>query len=115
MEKRVQFDFIVEFSNGGNLQGQGFRLDIAGETISDEELAAYLVRDLRLLMVGRVQILHKQIIEEAHKRQPVAPAAQAPRLLDLSHTIEHGLVTYKGLPAPIICDYLSREASQEVY
>ncbi len=32
-------------------------------------------------------------------------------IVDLSHTIEDGLVTYKGLPAPIICDYLSREAS----
>lgn len=29
------------------------------------------------------------------------------RLLDLSHTIEHGLMTYRGLPAPLICDYLS--------
>ncbi len=37
------------------------------------------------------------------------------RLIDLSHTIEDGLVTYKGLPAPIICDYLSREASKEIY
>jgi kynurenine formamidase len=35
--------------------------------------------------------------------------------VDLSHTIEHGLVTYKGLPAPIICDYLSREASRKLY
>jgi arylformamidase len=38
-----------------------------------------------------------------------------PRLIDLSHTVEHGLVTYKGLPAPIICDYLSREASRKFY
>jgi arylformamidase len=37
------------------------------------------------------------------------------RLLDLSHTIEHGMITYKGLPAPIICDYLSREASRARY
>jgi arylformamidase len=36
-------------------------------------------------------------------------------LIDLSHTVEHDLVTYKGLPAPIICDYLSREASRERY
>ena len=35
--------------------------------------------------------------------------------VDLSHTIEDGLVTYKGLPAPIICDYLSRERSRELY
>jgi arylformamidase len=37
------------------------------------------------------------------------------RLIDLSHEIEHGMMTYKGLPAPIICDYLSREASRERY
>ncbi len=35
--------------------------------------------------------------------------------IDLSHTIEHGLVTYKGLPAPIVCDYLSREDSRKFY
>jgi kynurenine formamidase len=37
------------------------------------------------------------------------------RLIDVSHTIEHGMVTYKGLPAPVICDYLSREASRSHY
>jgi arylformamidase len=36
-------------------------------------------------------------------------------LVDLSHTIEHGMITYKGLPAPIICDFLSREASKAHY
>ncbi|WP_428328081.1 cyclase family protein [Mucilaginibacter sp.] len=36
-------------------------------------------------------------------------------LIDLSHTIFDGLVTYKGLSAPIICDYLSRENSKGIY
>jgi arylformamidase len=36
-------------------------------------------------------------------------------LIDLSHTIEDGMITYKGLPAPIICDYLSREKSRAIY
>jgi arylformamidase len=35
--------------------------------------------------------------------------------IDLSHTIEHGMTTYPGLPGPIICDYLSREASRAHY
>ena len=35
--------------------------------------------------------------------------------VDLSHTIEDGIVTYRGLPAPIICDYLSREDSRKLY
>ena len=39
----------------------------------------------------------------------------ARRLIDVSHTVEHGMVTYKGLPAPLICDYLSREASRQRY
>src|SRR5271170_5547592 len=46
----------------------------------------------------------------------VTASMNAPRtLVDLSHTVEHGLITYKGLPAPIICDYLSREASRKHY
>ncbi|HVG82192.1 MAG TPA: cyclase family protein [Methylomirabilota bacterium] len=38
-----------------------------------------------------------------------------PRLIDLSHDVEHGMVTYKGLPAPIVCDFLSREDSKRIY
>ena len=37
------------------------------------------------------------------------------RLIDLSHVIEDGMVTYKGLPAPHVCDFLSREASRSNY
>jgi len=39
----------------------------------------------------------------------------APRLVDLSHEIEHGMVTYPGLPAPVIGDWLSRDASVARY
>jgi hypothetical protein len=67
-DRRVNFDFEVDFSNGGGLQGQDFRLDIEGEDISDEELARYLVEDMRLLMVNEVRILNKEIIAEGHKR-----------------------------------------------
>ncbi len=42
------------------------------------------------------------------------PAERA-RLIDVSHTVEHGMITYKGLPAPVICDFLSREASRARY
>lgn len=64
------FDFEIDFSNGGGLQGQDFRLDIEGEDIDDAALADYIVRDLRLLMVGSVRILHRRIIVESHKRSP---------------------------------------------
>jgi hypothetical protein len=67
-QRRVKFDFEVDFSNGGGLQGQDFRLDIEGEDISEEQLARYIVEDMRLLMVQEVRILNKEIIAEKHKR-----------------------------------------------
>jgi arylformamidase len=36
-------------------------------------------------------------------------------LIDLSHTIEPGMTTYPGLPGPVVCDFLSREASKKSY
>lgn len=36
-------------------------------------------------------------------------------LVDLSHTVEHGMITYKGLPAPVISDFMSRENSRSHY
>ena len=36
-------------------------------------------------------------------------------LIDVSHAVEHGMVTYKGLPAPVVCDFLSREESRKHY
>lgn len=117
-QKRVQFDFEVEFLNGGGIQGQGFRLDIEGDDIDDQALAQYIVKDLRLLMVGTVRILNKSIIVEPHKRSrtlATVPDQESATLIDLSHTIEDGMITYKGLPAPLICDHLSREQSRSLY
>ena len=67
-DKRVVFDFEIDFSNGGGIQGQGFRLDIEGDNIDDQTLADYIVEDMRLLMEGETRILNKQIISEKHKR-----------------------------------------------
>jgi kynurenine formamidase len=58
-----------------------------------------------------------------YNRAPDARALQCvagrrrfmPGLIDLSHTIHDGLVTFKGLPAPVICDYLSRADSRRNY
>lgn len=36
-------------------------------------------------------------------------------LIDVSHVVRDGMTTYKGLPTPIICDYLTREASKKNY
>jgi arylformamidase len=119
MDKRVVFDFEVDFLNGGGIQGQGFRLDIDGEEIDDREVSDAVVRELRLLMVGSVRILNKQIIEEQHKRADVENVSREGVSLqvhvDLSHTVYEGLITYKGIPAPIICDFLSRTDSRRFY
>jgi arylformamidase len=36
-------------------------------------------------------------------------------LIALSHVIESGMTTYTGLPAPLVCDYLTRDASRSRY
>jgi len=113
----VRFDFEIEFSNGGALQGQDFRLDIEDTDIADQDLAGHLIRDLGLLMVGTVRILNKQIIFERHKKANApSDATQDVRTrVDLSHAVEDGMITYRGLPAPVICDFLSREESRSHY
>lgn len=71
-------------------------------------------------MVGEVRILHKRIMEERHKRAAATPGHVIESdadgaFIDLSHTIENGMITYKGLPAPLVCDHLSRTKSREIY
>lgn len=112
-EYRACFDFEVDFSNGGGIQGQGFRLDIDGDDIDDQALADYIVCDMQLLMVGAVRIRNKKIIRERHKRQPQAAPSNAlrPDLIDLSHVVHSGEEVYPGLPAPRVSDHLSHQAS----
>lgn len=112
-EQRVCFDFEVDFSNGGGIQGQGFRLDIDGDDIDNQALADYIVQDMRLLMVGAVRILNKTIIRERHRRQPKSASGDTvrPDLVDLSHVVHSGEDVYPGLPAPRVSDHLSHQAS----
>lgn len=118
-EYRAQFDADVTFSNGGGLQVQDFRLDIPGESITSEELAALLTRHLGLLMVGDVTFSKLSVIEEPHKgsrggpSESAAPAAS--RLVELSHVIEEGMTTFPGLPGPSFAPHLTREDSRSRY
>jgi kynurenine formamidase len=114
---RVQFDFEIAFTNGGGLSGRGFRLDASGPEMVDDAIAAALVAELRLLMVETVQITNRRMLRERHKRDvAAAPGADAGRrLVDLSHPVEQGMTTYPGLPAPVIIQVLTREASRERY
>ena len=119
---RVDFDFDVRFSNGGRLAGEGFRLDIPAADVDDGWIADAIVRELRLLMVESVTITRRRILEEPHKRPatdedapPERAGNRSRRRVDLSHVIDDGLVTYRGLPPPRITEHLSREASRSMY
>lgn len=89
----MKFDFEICFTNVGSIREEDFRLDIKGDTISNKELADYIVAELRLLMVGLTKILSKIVFEETHERKSIDEKIKTNLLIDLSHTIEDGLVT----------------------
>ena len=113
-DHRVEFDFDIDFTNGGSLHATGFRLDIPGDDISEWALADLLGGGLRLLMVGEVRLRNKRILREPHRR-PTRGAAGGAQWVELSHILEDGLVTYPGLPALRITAHLSRQASRQRY
>jgi kynurenine formamidase len=116
-EWRVEFDAEVKFSNGGSLRVEDFRLDIPGEDITDEALGELLVRHLGLLMVGAVRIGDKRLVQEPHKgsRGVATLGPETRRLVELSHVLHDGMITYPGLPGPRIEDHLSRAESRGHY
>jgi hypothetical protein len=83
-DHRAKFDFTIHFTNGGSLSAEGFRLDIPGSDITDDQLAAYLISDMRLLMAGRVDISNKEIIKEPHKRRAIDTSSLPNKTVDLS-------------------------------
>src|SRR3546814_2350897 len=111
------FPYTTLFRSCGSLHGKYFRLDIPGDAISDAALVDHVVADMRLLMAGPARIRNKRIIAEPHKRRPVERlhGNGARRYVDLRHVIADGVVTYPGLPAVHVCDYLSREQSRDHY
>ena len=126
-EYRAVFDAEIDFVNGGGLQAQGFRLDLPSADLTESQIGELLVRHLGLALVGRVALSRLEIVEEAHKGSrgvggaaaeaaaSAVPTATHGELVDLSHPIRAGLVTYPGIPAPTITPHLTREASREHY
>jgi arylformamidase len=113
---RAELDFEITFSNGGGVRGEGFRIDITGPGLTEDQLGAALVADLGLLMADRVEIRRSRILSERHKRAAPAPrsapgtSGTALRRADLSHPIEQGMITVPGLPAPrILADSVSAQ------
>jgi arylformamidase len=119
-QSRAELDFEITFANGGSLAGEGFRIDIAGPDLTDDELGAALITDLGLLMADDVRIIRRRIFPDRHKRAAAAPASPvvsassaapvssaasagpAVRYADLSHAITDGMVTIPGFPVPRI-------------
>jgi arylformamidase len=111
-ELRAVFDFDIQFTNGGHVAGAGFRLDVPGE-LSADELGPLLVRRLGLLMAGRVELRNLSFVTEPH-RDPASQATAVARrqVIDVSHPITHGMLTYPGMPGPEIAEPRSREAAE---
>jgi kynurenine formamidase len=117
-EYRAHFDFEIRFANGGGLAGEAFRLDVPSASISRRELELLLIAHLGLTLVGSVEISALDIVEEPHRGSRGVEAignSAPPRIIDLSHRIRAGLITYPGLPAPVITPHLTREASRSKY
>jgi len=115
---RAHFDARVDFANGGGLTAEGFRLDVPTSDIDEAEVARLFVRHLGLALVGSVHLEALEIVAEPHRGSrgiEAAPTPSARRVIDLSHVIREGLITYPGLPAPVFTPHLTREDSISHY
>ena len=61
-EFRVKFDFRVDFTNGGHVQGEDLLLDLEESTVSDDKLKRMIVESMNLAKAGEVIIFKKQIV-----------------------------------------------------
>jgi kynurenine formamidase len=115
---RAHFDARVTFANGGDLTADGFRLDLPSADVDESEVARLFVHHLGLALVDSVQLENLTIHEEPHRGSrgiEARPPASARRVVDLSHVIREGLITYPGLPAPVITAHLTRADSRTRY
>ncbi|MDT5197858.1 MAG: arylformamidase [Mycobacterium sp.] len=119
-DHRAHFDFTIRFANGGDLTGRGFRLDVPSADLDEASLGRLLVQHLGLALVDVVELRELRIVEEPHRGSRGVDSASGNRgattqVVDLSHPIRAGLVTYPGLPAPVITPHLTREDSRSRY
>jgi hypothetical protein len=61
-EFRVKFDFRVDFTNGGYVEGRSFLLDLEENTVSDDDLKVMIVESMNLAKAGQVEIYRKDIV-----------------------------------------------------
>jgi len=68
---RVKFDFRVDFTNGGYVDGREFLLDLEGDTVSDDDLKLMIVESMNLAKAGEVKIFKKEIVRRGeHQDAP---------------------------------------------
>ena len=121
-EYRASFDASVTFANGGGLTATGFRVDVPSPDVDEAAIAALFVASLGLLMTESVGLSNAEVFAEPHKgtrggpsdRRTGAPS-RGGTLVELSHVIRAGMITYPGLPGPEITSHLTREASRGHY
>jgi arylformamidase len=121
-EYRASLDATVTFSNGGDLAVHGFRVDVPSADTDEAGIAALFVASLGLLMTDAVELRNVRVFAEPHKGTRGGPSergtempAPGGHLVELSHVIRPGMVTYPGLPGPEITPHLTREESRERY
>ena len=61
-EFRVKFDFRVDFTNGGYVEGHDFLLDLEGNNVSEDDLKVMIVESMNLAKAGVVNIYQKEIV-----------------------------------------------------
>ncbi|UNB50455.1 cyclase family protein [Mycolicibacterium sp. YH-1] len=127
-DHRAHFDFEIHFANGGDLTGTGFRLDLPSADLDATAIGRLLIAHLGLALVDTVELRELRIVEEPHRgsrgvaRESAGSSSRVIdlrvidlRVIDLSHPIRAGLITYPGLPAPVIAPHLTRADSRSKY
>ena len=61
-EFRIKFDFRVDFTNGGYVEGHDFLLDLERNTVSEDDLKIMIVESMNLARAGQVEIYKKEIV-----------------------------------------------------
>lgn len=72
----VKFDFRVDFTNGGRVEGKDFLLDLAGDSVSEDKLATMIVESMNLARAGRVTIFKKEVVRRG-EHGDAAPEGRA--------------------------------------
>jgi arylformamidase len=72
-------------------------------------------RQRTVFQVGRASAQTDSAMMKGIEMTRTNSVAKRKQLIDLGHTVEDGMITYKGMPGPVISDYRSRETSTQFY